>query len=294
MARRLIGLFVALTALTVNSSPDAAAQIRASERGSVSQTVDGTTIALDFGRLQARGRDLLFGGVVPWGKVWTPGAKWATTIEVNRDITINGHALPQGKYSVWLQVQEEEWTAIFDPEPRRFHLFAPHVADNQVRFAVRPEQGEHVEVLTWSFPTVRPTGATMQLAWGTSTVTFDVRVQPFRRVTVSEDLATRYVGSYRLVGLHPPISPDTVRFDISYENERLVARWQSPPVPPLGETWMVHLGEGMFAPAMLRNGEVFDLFMDLIIEFPPVEGQANGFELRALGDELWGVAIRTP
>ncbi len=128
-------LTIGLASLGVIALPTIlTAQLRASERGRVTQTVDGTTISLDYGRPQARGRVNLFGDQVPWGEIWTPGANWATTIDVNKDITINGHSLATGKYSMWLQVQEEEWTAIFDPQPRRFHLMPPAEADNQVRF----------------------------------------------------------------------------------------------------------------------------------------------------------------
>lgn len=282
-----------LVAAAATFASPAPAQIRASERGSVSQTVDGTTIALDYGRPQSRGREALFGGVIPWGKVWTPGANWATTIDVNNDITIDGHAMARGKYSVWLQVQEEEWTAVFDPMPRRFHLMAPPEAENQIRFAVRPEPGPHVEVLTWSFPAVRPTGTTLQLAWGTTAVSFDIRVPPSRDVTVAGDLAQRYVGSYRL-SLRPPLGDREVAFDIAHENERLVARWESAPNPQLAETWLISLGEGMFAPAEVADGEVFDIVMDLVLEFSPPDGRASGFEMRALGDALWASASRVP
>ncbi len=192
MIRRLTVSFFALTVFAA----DAHAQIRASERGTVSQTVDGTTIEIDYSRPQARGREGLIGGEVPWGKVWTPGANWATTIGVDRDITINGHALPQGTYSVWFQVQPEEWTVILDPEPRRFHLFAPSESDDQVRFTIHPETGSHMEVLTWSFPAVRPSGTTLRMAWGTASATFDIGVQTSRTLTVTADFAERFVGSY--------------------------------------------------------------------------------------------------
>ncbi len=90
-------LTVSLMALTVLAA-DAHAQIRASERGTVTQTVDGTTIKIDYSRPQARGRDDLYGGEIHWGEVWTPGANWATTIGVDHDVTINGHELPTGVY----------------------------------------------------------------------------------------------------------------------------------------------------------------------------------------------------
>jgi hypothetical protein len=288
MTRTILVFVVAAIGL----SGVAQAQIRASERAAVTQTVDGTTITMDYSRLHVRGRDTLFGGVVPWGKVWT-GANWATTIEVNRDITIDGYALATGVYSVWFEVQPEEWTVIFDPEPRRFHLFPPQPSDEQIRFPVRPTEYAHTELLTWEFRDVRPTGTTLQLAWGTTGVSFDIGVSPSRPVTVAEGMAKRYVGSYRL-GLRPPLGSEEVPFDIRYENEHLVATWESAPNPNLRETWLVSLGEGMFAIAELHDGELFDVVVDLVLEFPLDEGKATGFEMRALGDELWATAERSP
>jgi hypothetical protein len=50
----------------------------------------------------------------------------------------------------------------------------------------------------------------------------------------------------------------------------------------------------MFAIAELHDGELFDVVVDLVLEFPLDEGKATGFEMRALGDELWATAERSP
>lgn len=287
MIKRLVLPVVALTVIVTEGH----AQIRASERGTVSQTVDGTTITIDYGRPQARGRDELYGGEIPWGKVWTPGANWATTIAVDEPVTINGHELPSGTYAVWFQVQPDEWTVILDPQPKRFHLMPPPEADNQIRFLLHPETRPHVEVLTWSFPAVRPTGATLEMAWGTASATFDIGVQPSRTLTVTSDFADRFTGSYTL-NLRPPLGNGAVAFGITYENEHLVGHWEHPPSPRLGEFWLAPLGAGMFHPVELDDGEIFDIVTDLVLEFTPLEGRATTFELRALGDALWGSAER--
>jgi hypothetical protein len=266
------------------------AQIRASERGGTSQLVDGTTIRVEYGRPQARGREL-YGEVIPWGKVWT-GANWATTLEIDKDITINGHALKAGKYSVWLQIQPEEWTAIIDPQPRRFHIMPPPESDDQLRFPVRPQAGKHVEILTWTFPEVRPTGTKLQFAWGEKTVAFDIGVQPSRPLTTLPEIAERVTGSYRLQN-GEPLGGTEVSFDVRYEDGRLIAKWEGSPNPLLAEPFLVSLGEGMFVPGERdEHGELVDVLMELIFEFTPVEGRATGFELRALDDELWGTARR--
>jgi hypothetical protein len=292
MLHRTSTLLIAVLSVTLGSATHLAAQIRASERGTVSQIVDGTTITVDYGRPQARGRSNLFGGVVHWGKVWTPGANWATTLRVDRDVTIEGQSLPTGTYSVWLEVLEGTWNAVLDPEPRRFHLMPPEESADQVRFSVQPIIGDRdVEVLTWSFPRVKSTGTTLQLAWGTTVVTFEIQVQPSRPMTVAEEVAARHVGGYRLRH-RPPLGEEGVRFDIRYQDEHLVASWESPPNPLFAEVWLISLGEGMFVPALLEDGEIFDLVMDLVFEFTPLEGRSRGFEVRALGDELWGTATR--
>ena len=282
-------LFVGIIAVASLAS-DAQAQIRASERGGVLQVIDGTTIRIEYGRPHARGR-VLFGDVLPWGKIWT-GANWATTLEADRDITINGHALAAGAYSVWLEIQPEEWTAIFDPEPHRFHLMPPEPSDDQLRFPVRPGTGPHTEILTWSFPEVRATGATLQIAWGETTATFDIGVQPSRPITTPEPLAKNYVGSYRLK-LGPQLGDQEVAFDIRYEDGKLVAMWENSPNPRLAQPYLIHLGANMFAPGERNeDGELVDMLVDLVLEFDPFEGRATGFELRALGDQLWGTAVR--
>lgn len=288
MMKRLAVQLLALVAF----SADANAQIRASERGTVTQTVDGTTIKIDYSRPQARGRDDLIGGLVPWGKVWT-GANWATTIGVDRDITINGHELAPGTYSVWFQVQPEEWSVILDPEPRRFHLFPPGESEDQVRFTIRPETGPHVEVLTWWFPEVRPTGTTLRMAWGETAVSFDLGVQPSQTLTVSPEMAQRFVGSYRLE-LGPELGNKTVSFEVSYDGDagHLVADWPEPPNPRLGHIWLAPLGAAMFHPVELEDGELFDVVTDVVFEFTPLEGRATAFEMRVMGDQLWGAAAR--
>jgi hypothetical protein len=68
-------LVCALSALVVPALP---AQIVASERAMVAQTVDGTRITVDNSRPRARGRTNIYGGMEKWGTTWTPGADDAT------------------------------------------------------------------------------------------------------------------------------------------------------------------------------------------------------------------------
>ena len=60
----------------VTTAP-AGAQIMASERAMVAQTVDGTRLTVDYSRPRARGRTNIYGGMEKWGITWTPGADGA-------------------------------------------------------------------------------------------------------------------------------------------------------------------------------------------------------------------------
>jgi len=291
MKDNLFSIVGTLALIIVLIPQESNAQIRASERGMVSQTVDGTTIAIDYGRPQARGREQIYGGIIPWGKVWTPGANWATTFTTNNGITLNGHDVAAGDYSVWIQVEEDGWTFILDPEPMRFHLMPPEPSDEQVRFSVDPVEGAHTEILTFEFTGIRQTGAELDFRWGSKVVSFEIGVESSRPLTVTNDVADRHVGEYTLttMGL---FGDAVVPFSVSYENDILVARWPDSPNPNLRETWLIALGQGMYNVAEVKDGELFDIVTDLILEFDPLDGTATSFELRGPGDMLLGAGAR--
>jgi hypothetical protein len=109
-----------------------------SELGSVSQKVSGTTITGEYSRPVERGRRAVFGDLVKWGQLWTPGANWATTLDVDRDIRVEGKLLPKGKYSVWAVPAPNTWTISLHRRARRFHVDRPDSTDEQLRVVVRP------------------------------------------------------------------------------------------------------------------------------------------------------------
>ena len=80
-------------ALAATSSP--AQGYPFSQRGSVTQNVAFTTIAVSYGRPVARGR-ALFGALVPWDSVWHPGADSATRVTFSQDGLVAGKPLHAG------------------------------------------------------------------------------------------------------------------------------------------------------------------------------------------------------
>jgi len=174
MRSALASVAVVLLAATPLAAGEAQ-QPRASQLGTVSQTIDSCVVTIEYSRPSLRGRTP-FGSVVRWGTKWTPGANWATTFDVTRDVTLDGQPLPKGKYSVWMIPQEtDDWTVIFHKDARRFHTQRPDSAGEQLRLAVHPEQGEEMETLAWYFPYVQGDSATLRMHWGTTMVPLRVR-----------------------------------------------------------------------------------------------------------------------
>jgi hypothetical protein len=151
-------------------------EVKPSQSGSVTQQIANTEITVTYDRPVARGREL-FGGIVPYGEIWNPGANDATKITLSRDITINGDRLEAGAYSIWAIPGEREWTVIFSRAADVFHQPYPGEEHDALRQTVAPTAGDHVETLAFYFPVVEKKGAELRLHWGETIVPLAITVQ---------------------------------------------------------------------------------------------------------------------
>lgn len=175
MTRAVILLVVLLGALPpAFQQPTAPPRVKPSQRGSVTQRIADTTITIDYSRPVARGREL-FGKLVPWGRVWCPGADDATTIEVSADLKVDGKDLAAGKYSVWAEPGPERWTLMFNRQHAVWHTRYPEGQD-ALRLEVTPRPGSHMETLAFYFPVVDGKKGELVLHWGTVVVPVTLEV----------------------------------------------------------------------------------------------------------------------
>ncbi len=137
----------------------------ASQHGTLSQTVNNTVISMGYDRPVARGRSI-FGDILDYDVVWTPGANRATWIEFSTDVTVQGAALPAGRYGVWtLPHDGAPWEVVFVSEWDTHHSFFPFETE-VARVRASEEAGAHMEVLTFYVPEVGPYRATLRFHWG--------------------------------------------------------------------------------------------------------------------------------
>jgi hypothetical protein len=73
------------------------------------------SMKVNYCRPYMKGREI-FGGIVPYGKVWRTGANEPTTIEFSKDVDFNGNAVKAGKYSLWTIPNADKWAIVLNKE----------------------------------------------------------------------------------------------------------------------------------------------------------------------------------
>lgn len=85
---------------------------QASPKSELTQIVGLTEVKVEYSRPSAKGR-MIFGDLVPFGKVWRAGANANTTISFSEDVVINGTTLKKGEYALYISPKADEWEIIF-------------------------------------------------------------------------------------------------------------------------------------------------------------------------------------
>jgi len=83
-----------------------------SQAAEVKQRIALTDITVKYHRPLVNGRKI-WGGLVPYGKVWRAGANENTTIEFSDPVSIEGQPLAKGVYGLHMIPNPDSWTVIF-------------------------------------------------------------------------------------------------------------------------------------------------------------------------------------
>lgn len=110
----VFALFFYVGAMAQDAKP------KASPAATVTGKVKGANVTINYSGPAVKGRKI-WGGLVPYDKVWRAGANEATTFEIDKDVKVEGKSLPAGKYSFFLIPSESgAWTVIFNKEPKQW------------------------------------------------------------------------------------------------------------------------------------------------------------------------------
>ena len=157
---------------------------RPSQHQVITQTIGLTDVTIDYSRPVAKGRTI-FGGLVPYDKVWRTGANEATQITFSDDVTIDGHALPKGAYSLHTIPGKDSWTLIFNKVAKQWGSFSYDQAQDALRVTAKPQKGPYAELFTFTFPEVTADNAVVAMRWVDVMVPFTIGTNTTANVMAS-------------------------------------------------------------------------------------------------------------
>jgi hypothetical protein len=159
----------------------------ASQRAELKQRVGLTDIEVVYSRPNKNRREI-FGGLVPWDKVWRTGANATTKIKFSDGVTFGDKEVAAGEYALYSIPKQNEWTLILSK-----HMDLPYKEDQDVaRVTVKPMMlTDQMETFAIGFQNLRVDSATMYLAWDHTVVPVKIRTNDVAKVSQQIDAALK-------------------------------------------------------------------------------------------------------
>ncbi|MGH2666283.1 DUF2911 domain-containing protein [Flavobacterium sp.] len=193
-------IIVALALIAASFTIEAQVKIpQASPKSTVIQTVGLTDIEIDYHRPSAKGR-VVFGDLVPFGKIWRTGANENTTISFSDDVVIKDVVLKKGKYAIYTLPKADSWDVIFYATTDNWGN--PEIWDDaKVVLKVNTKTeilNRNVETFTIGINNTDNNFATLELSWEKTLVAvkFEVPTQKVALASIDKTLAGPSAGDY--------------------------------------------------------------------------------------------------
>lgn len=154
----------------------------------VSQDFALSSVQVEYSRPNANGRKI-FGGLVPFDKVWRTGANSSTVITFNENVQINGKDLKAGKYSLYSIPGQNSWKIMFNSDLTIGGNVANYKKETEVLSVdVKPEAIHHyVGSFTINFNDIKPSSMDMEIMWENTRIPLKVTADIDSKIMKSID-----------------------------------------------------------------------------------------------------------
>src|SRR5438874_3446667 len=147
-----------------------------SQAAEVKQRIALTDITVKYHRPLVNGRKI-WGGLVPYGKVWRAGANENTTIEFSDPVSAEGKPLAKGSYGLHMIPNQDSWTVIFSKTNTGWGSYSYDQKEDALRVDVKPRPfAENKEALEFDFEDLKPTSTAVTMKWEKLGVPFTVSI----------------------------------------------------------------------------------------------------------------------
>ncbi len=147
-------------------------------------------ITIEYSRPSARGR-VVFGDVVPFGKVWRTGANGSTKITFGEDVKVEGKAVKAGTYALYSMPGKDSFTFMFYKDLKLGGDVSNYKAENElIRFTVKSSKlTEKVETFTMNVADITASSSNIELTWENTRAAFNVTADIDASIMASIDKA---------------------------------------------------------------------------------------------------------
>jgi len=147
-----------------------------SQAAEVKQRIALTDITINYHRPLVNGRKI-WGGLVPYGKIWRAGANENTAIEFSDPVSVEGQPLAKGTYGLHMIPNPDSWTIIFSKTNTAWGSYSYDQKEDALRVNVKPRPlAETKEALEFDFEDLKPDSTAVTLKWEKLGVPFTVSV----------------------------------------------------------------------------------------------------------------------
>lgn len=149
----------------------------------VSQKIGFTTLTIAYSRPAVKGRPV-YGGLVPYGKLWRTGASDATILTVSDPVTVAGKSLAAGSYSLFSIPGRTDWTIIVNKHVGGHGTDGYEEANDLLRFTVKADSSARFyESFTIEIQELVRNQAIVYINWANTSVHFPVVSDADARIT---------------------------------------------------------------------------------------------------------------
>ncbi len=146
-----------------------------SPTATINQKLGLTDISVTYSRPGAKNR-VVFGELVPFGKVWRTGANKATSVTFSTDVNLGGKDVKAGTYSLFTIPNSAEWTVILNSNTELWGAGKYDEAKDVARFTIKPTiLNDIVETFTIDFSHLVGSDGHMNLSWENTHVAIAVK-----------------------------------------------------------------------------------------------------------------------
>lgn len=170
-----------------------------SPKSVLNQVVGLTDVTVEYSRPSAKGR-VVFGDLVPFGKLWRTGANANSTVSFSEDVVINGTTVKKGKYAIFTLPKADMWEIILYTTTDNWGL--PENYDvNKVAVSLNVDPvvlNNNVETFTIGINNLTNDSATLDISWEKTMVSmkFEVPTQKAAMASIAKVLAGPTAGDY--------------------------------------------------------------------------------------------------